>query len=62
MSASVLIMHEDGVLRYGRAAILDTLLPQLAGINLPDFVANDVDPTDELIEALGRAWDFGSKG
>ncbi|MEQ5775571.1 MULTISPECIES: hypothetical protein [unclassified Thalassospira] len=62
MSAQAFIIHENGVTRYGRAMVLESLLPQLTGINLPDFVANDIDATEDLIEALGLVLDAENKG
>ncbi|OSQ39413.1 hypothetical protein [Thalassospira mesophila] len=62
MSAQAFTSYEDGIPRYGRAMVLESLLPQLTGINLPDFVANDIDATEDLIEALGRVWDAENKG
>ncbi|AUG51621.1 hypothetical protein [Thalassospira marina] len=62
MSAQGFIIRDEGVSRFGRAMVLETLLPQLTGINLPDFVANDIDATEDLIEALGLVWDAENKG
>ncbi|KZB56800.1 hypothetical protein [Thalassospira xiamenensis] len=62
MAEQSFISFRDGAARCGRAPILEQLLPQLTGINLPDFVAKDIDATEELIEALGLAWETGSKG
>ncbi|RCK44065.1 hypothetical protein TH25_20190 [Thalassospira profundimaris] len=62
MSAQGFIIRDEGISRFGRAVVLETLLPQLTGINLPDFVANDIDATEDLIEALGLVWDAENKG
>ncbi len=62
MSAQGFIIRDEGISRFGRAMVLETLLPQLTGINLPDFVANDIDATEDLIEALGLVWDAENKG
>ncbi|OKH88682.1 hypothetical protein [Thalassospira sp. TSL5-1] len=62
MSAQSFIIRDEGISRFGRAMVLETLLPQLTGINLPDFVANDIDATEDLIEALGLVWDAENKG
>mgnify|MGYP003674375293 CR=1 FL=1 len=62
MSAQDFMITENGVTRYGRAMVLESLLPQLTGINLPDFVANDIDAAEDLIEALGLVLDAENKG
>jgi hypothetical protein len=62
MTSPAFMTRETGMPRFGRAVVLEQLLPQLTGITLPDFIASDIDATEELIEALGLAWDFGSKG
>ncbi|WP_339778151.1 hypothetical protein [uncultured Thalassospira sp.] len=62
MSAQAFMITENGVTRYGRAMVLESLLPQLTGINLPDFVANDIDAAEDLIEALGLVLDAENKG
>ena len=62
MAEQALINFRESAPRLGRAPVLEHLLPQLTGINLPGFVAQEIDATEELIEALGLAWETGSKG
>lgn len=62
MAEQMLINFRESAPRMGRAPVLEQLLPQLTGINLPDFVAQEIDATEELIEALGLTWETGTKG